>query len=118
MPDSRWGTNKMQRRWSARELIDLVLDDESFESWDSPVITNGLSETYAAELAAAAARSGTDESVLTGRGLVRGRPVVVVVNEFAFLAGSIGRVAAERIVAAIRRATALQLPILASTSSG
>ena len=75
-------------------------------------------KSYAAELAAAAAKAGTDESVLTGRGLVRGRPVVVIVNEFAFLAGSIGRVAAERIVSAIRRATALGLPILASTSSG
>lgn len=108
----------MNRRWTARELIDHVLDAGSFESWDSPVSHAGLPEAYVAELIAAAEKSGTDESVLTGRGLVRGRPVVVVVNEFTFLAGSIGRAAAHRIVTAIRRATALGLPVLASTASG
>jgi acetyl-CoA carboxylase alpha subunit len=49
---------------------------------------------------------------------VRGRPVAVVVNEFRFLAGSIGRVAADRITSAVRRATAEGLPVLASTASG
>ena len=108
----------MGRRWSARELIDLVLDEGSFECWDEPVDTSSLAPAYREELAAAATKAGTDESVLTGRGLVHGRPVVVVVNEFAFLAGSIGRAAAGRIIAAIRRATELGLPVLASTSSG
>ena len=56
--------------------------------------------------------------MLTGRGQVRGRPVAVVVNEFRFLAGSIGRAAADRITAAVRRATAEGLPLLASTASG
>src|SRR5690606_36269202 len=69
-------------------------------------------------LAAAAEKSGTDESVLTGRGTVRGRPVVVVANEFRFLGGSIGRAAAQRIAAAVRRATAERLPVLATTASG
>ena len=63
-------------------------------------------------------RSGTDESVLTGRGLVRGRQVCVIVNEFRFLAGSIGIAAARRIEAAVRRATAEGLPVLATTASG
>ncbi len=56
--------------------------------------------------------------MLTGRGLVRGRPVAVVVNEFAFLGGSIGAAAAARIVACVRRATAEGLPLLATTASG
>jgi acetyl-CoA carboxylase beta subunit len=105
-------------RWSARELLDLVLDDGSFESWDTPIDITAHAEPYRRELEAAAERAGTDESVLTGRGLVHGRPVVVVANEFAFLAGSIGRAAAERIVSAVHRATAEGLPVLASTASG
>lgn len=44
--------------------------------------------------------------------------MAVVVNEFGFLAGSIGRVAADRITAAVHRATAEGLPLLASTASG
>ncbi len=108
----------MTRRWAVADLLDLVLDPGSFESWDSPVDISGHPEAYRSALAAAAERSGTDESVLTGRGLVRGRPVVVVANEFTFLAGSIGRAAASRITSAIRRATTERLPVLATTSSG
>src|SRR5690606_41827570 len=87
------------RRWTARELLDLVLDAGSLESWDAPVDTSGHPDDYRAVLAAAAEKAGTDESVLTGRGTVRGRPVVVVANEFRFLGGSIGRAAAQRIAA-------------------
>ncbi|HJQ04769.1 MAG TPA: carboxyl transferase domain-containing protein [Nocardioides sp.] len=106
------------RRWTARELIDLVLDEGSYESWDEPIDISGHPEAYQAELRAAAEKAGTDESVLTGHGLVHGRPVAFVVNEFRFLAGSIGIAAAQRIAAAVRRATAAGLPVLASTSSG
>jgi acetyl-CoA carboxylase beta subunit len=108
----------MSQRWSARELIDLVLDPDSFESWDEPIEIGAHASGYQEELRAAAERAGTDESVLTGRGLVRGRPVAVVVNEFAFLGGSIGRASGERIVACVRRATAEGLPLLATTASG
>jgi acetyl-CoA carboxylase carboxyl transferase subunit beta len=44
--------------------------------------------------------------------------VAVVVNEFRFLAGSIGLAAARRISSAVRRATAERLPVLATTASG
>ena len=108
----------MTERWTAHELLSLVLDDGSFESWDQPIDISGHSESYRATLARAAEKAGTDESVITGRGLMHGRPVAVVANEFGFLAGSIGRAAADRIVAAVRRATAEGLPVLATTASG
>lgn len=111
-------TTPTSRPASARALLDLVLDPGSFASWDAPVDHTGFDEGYRATLARAAERSGADESVLTGRGRVHGRPVAFVVSEFAFLAGSIGREAAGRIVAAVRRATDEGLPLLASTSSG
>ncbi len=103
---------------TARGLLDLVLDEGSFESWDEPVDHSGLDPKYQQELIAAAERAGTDESVLTGRGLMHGRPVAVLVNEFRFLAGSIGQAAAKRIVSAVRRATAEGIPLLATTASG
>ena len=89
-------------RLSAADLIDLVLDEGSWTSWDTPPERGEISEEYAAELAAAAEKSGVDESVLTGEGLMHGRRVAVVMGEFAFLAGSIGRAAADRLVAADR----------------
>ncbi|GEP34801.1 putative acetyl-coenzyme A carboxylase carboxyl transferase subunit beta [Nocardioides szechwanensis] len=108
----------MTRRWGAQDLLDLVLDDGSFVSWDSPIDISHHPEPYRRELEAAAEKSGADEAVLTGRGLVRGRPVAVVANEFRFLGGSIGQATARRIASAVRRATAEGLPVLATTSSG
>ncbi len=78
----------------------------------------GISDEYAAELAAAAEKSGVDESVITGEGSMRGRRVAVMLGEFGFLAGSIGRASADRIVAAVERATREGLPLLAAPVSG
>ncbi|TXL62294.1 carboxyl transferase domain-containing protein [Aeromicrobium terrae] len=105
-------------RPSVHELLDAVLDPDSFTSWDEPIDVSHHPDEYRAALEAAAERAGTDESIITGRGAVRGRPVAVVANEFGFLAGSIGTAAADRIVAAVRRATAEGIPVLATTASG
>ncbi|CAN5239307.1 carboxyl transferase domain-containing protein [soil metagenome] len=103
---------------TAQDLMDLVLDAGSFESWDIPVSIDHWPQDYRTELLAARERTGVDESVLTGAASVRGRRVAVLINEFRFLAGSIGEAAADRIVSAVRRATAERLPILATTASG
>ena len=105
-------------RLSAHDLIDLVLDDGSWCSWDTAPVRDGISEEYAAELAAAAEKSGVDESVLTGEARMHGRRIAVLVGEFGFLAGSIGRAAADRIVAGIERATREGLPLVAAPVSG
>ncbi|NHC21975.1 acetyl-CoA carboxyl transferase [Nocardioides sp. IC4_145] len=105
-------------RPNAAALIDLVLDEGSWVSWDTRPERAGISEEYAAELARAEEKSGVDESVLTGEGLMRGRRVAVIVGEFGFLAGSIGRASADRIVAGIERATREGLPLLAAPVSG
>lgn len=105
-------------RIGALALRDAVLDEGSFISWDEPPLAVPMSADYRGELDAAAAATGFDESVLTGEGRVFGRRVALVACEFDFLAGSIGVAAAERIVAAVHRATAEGLPLLASPSSG
>jgi acyl-CoA carboxylase subunit beta len=105
-------------RLSAAALIDLVLDEGSYTSWDVAPVRGEVSPEYAAELDAAAEKSGLDESVITGEGLMRGRRVAVMACEFRFLAGSIGTAAAERLVLAIERATAERLPLLAAPVSG
>ena len=105
-------------RIGALALRDAVLDDGSYSSWDTAPLTVATTEAYRRELAAASAATGLDESVLTGEGRVLGRRVAVVACEFDFLAGSIGVAAAERITAAVQRATGERLPLLASPSSG
>ncbi|BCO61104.1 acetyl-coenzyme A carboxylase carboxyl transferase subunits beta/alpha [Mycobacterium intracellulare] len=105
-------------RITAGQLRDAVLDENSFIRWDSEPLAVPASAAYARELANARAATGLDESVLTGEGRIFGRRVAVVVCEFGFLGGSIGVAAAERITAAVQRATAEGLPLLASPSSG
>ncbi|QBR93099.1 carboxyl transferase domain-containing protein [Nocardioides euryhalodurans] len=108
----------MTDRLSAHALVDLVLDEGSWQGWDTPPDRTGVSDAYAAELDRAAGRSGVDESVVCGEGLMRGRRVAVLVGEFGFLAGSIGRAAADRLVTAVERATREGLPLLAAPVSG
>ena len=108
----------MATRLTSHDLVDLVLDPGSWTSWDSPPERGEISEEYAAELAAAAEKAGTDESVVTGEGLMHGRRVAVLLGEFGFLAGSIGRASADRLVASIERATREGLPLLAAPVSG
>lgn len=106
-------------RPDARTLIDTVLDPGTWRSWDeTPADPAPPGSDYAEELAAARARTGYDESVISGEGLLDGRRVAVVACEFSFLAGSIGAAAAERLTAAVERATAERLPLLAAPASG
>ncbi|WEV78621.1 acetyl-CoA carboxyl transferase [Janibacter cremeus] len=106
------------RRLTAHELIDTVVDEGTFVSWDESLDLDGLDEAYLDTLDRAAERAGTDESVLTGSARIHGHDAALIVGEFRFLAGSIGRAAAGRIVAAIRRATTERLPLIAATASG
>lgn len=107
-----------KRRIGSRELLDALLDPGTFVSWDAPPIAVAQTGAYRSALTEAAAAAGTDESVRTGEGRLRGRRIAVIACEFAFLAGSVGVAAAERIVGAVERATAEGLPLVVSPTSG
>ena len=100
------------------DLLDLVLDAGSWQSWDDDPILVAMSPAYAAQLAKARERTGLDEAVTTGEGRISGRRVAVLAGEFGFLGGSIGVATAERLVRAIERATEERLPLLAAPTSG
>ncbi|MET0865795.1 MAG: carboxyl transferase domain-containing protein [Nakamurella sp.] len=105
-------------RVGAREIIDHFLDEGTFVSWDVAPIQLPMSAAYAAALGEARQKSGLDEAIITGEGLLRGRRVAVVAGEFAFLGGSIGVAATERLVRAVELATLERIPLLASPVSG
>jgi len=106
-------------RPDARGLIEVVLDRGSWRSWDEPPADPAPpGSPYAEELAAVRAKTGYDEAVITGEGVLGGHRVAVAVSEFSFMAGTIGIAAAERLVRAVERATRERLPLLAATASG
>ena len=100
-------------------LRDLVLDAGSWQSWDSPVSRAARGPgVRRASWPRPRRRRRQDEAIITGEGTLRGRRVAVVAGEFGFLAGSIGVAAAERLIAAVERATEEGLPLLAAPVSG
>lgn len=105
-------------RITTSELIATVADEHSWRSWDTPATGERASGTYAEELAKATTASGATESIVTGSILVEGQQCAVIAGNFDFLAGSIGRESADRILSALDRATSLGLPLLGLPTSG
>src|SRR6266550_5376561 len=105
-------------RLSALELIELVPDPGSWQSWDTQLAEFAVDADYRAELNEARRRSAIDEAVLTGSARIHGRQVAAMVGEFTFLGGSIGLAASVRLTTAIDRATRECLPLLAAPASG
>lgn len=118
----------MAERLTAREAIALVAEEFTPATAPPPAEAPGGSPGgpdgplawtgYDASRARAAARTGADESVLHGTATVGGRPCVLVVFEFGFLGGSLGRAAGDRLVAAYRTAAARRLPLVSLVATG
>ncbi len=105
------------RRLSAREFATLVLDEGSFQPLPAhPTTTDDPG--YRAELEAAGERSGEQEAVLAGTGLLDGQAVVLVAGEFGFMGGSLGRAGGGGLLEAVELATERRLPLLAAPCSG
>ena len=102
---------------SAASVIESVADPGTFRAWTVQQHVPS-DEAYAASLDRARQRSGAAEAVLVGELLLAGQRLAVIAGEFGFLAGSVGASAAETIVAALDRATAERLPVLAMPTSG
>ena len=58
-----------------------------------------------------------DEAVITGKGKILGKDVVIAVMGADFMMGSMGEVVGEKITRAVERATQMRLPIIIFTCS-
>jgi acetyl-CoA carboxylase carboxyl transferase subunit beta len=64
------------------------------------------------------AKTGLTEAAVVGRGYIRGRPVVIGITDFLFMAGSMGSVVGEKLTRAVEEATRLRLPLVIVSGSG
>lgn len=108
---------------SAAEFVGLLADPGVVEPWDRDLLGGDPlsfvdSRPYLLRLGEARARTGETEAVWTGQTRIDGRPVALVVCEFAFLGGSMGVAVGERVTRAFERAGACQLPVVAVVTSG
>src|SRR5918912_1314603 len=107
----------------ARERIRQLLDQDSFEEWFTGLRPCDPLEfkdriPYAERLTAEQAKTGMLDAAVVGRGYIRGRPVVLGVTDFAFMAGSMGSVVGEKLTRAAEEATRLMLPLIIVSGSG
>ena len=107
----------------ARERIRQLLDTDSFEEWFTglaPCDPLGFVDRipYAQRLQEEQKKTGMPDAAVVGKGFVRGRPVVLGITDFHFMAGSMGSVVGEKLTRAAERATELRLPLIFVSGSG
>jgi acetyl-CoA carboxylase carboxyl transferase subunit beta len=110
-------------RLRARERITQLTDPGSFSSlgddirgWDPLEFTD--LRPYADRLDEAIARTGENEAAVYGTATLAGRPVVVLVMDFAFLGGSMGAAVGEAVTRAAETAGETRTPLVLVCSSG
>lgn len=111
---------------TAHERIATLLDMGSFHEDDrgvsaiDPLSFAGPGRTsYRRRVIQEQRRTRLTEAVVTGRGAIGGHDVVVGVIDFAFLGGSIGVAAGERLARAFERAASRRVPVvLVCSTSG
>ncbi|MEC7718621.1 MAG: acetyl-CoA carboxylase, carboxyltransferase subunit beta [Planctomycetota bacterium] len=108
---------------SARQRIEQMLDEGTFEEWDkdlrpSDPLTFKDKKAYADRLVAEQKRTGLVDAAITGKGRVRARPVAVGITDSAFIMGSMGSVVGEKLARLVERATEQDLPLIIISGSG
>ena len=111
-------------RLSARQRVELLADDGTFEEWDTDIKTGNplgfkeASGTYEAKIAKTRTRSGETESLVTGQLSIAGQTTAITIADFSFLGASMGSVFGEKLSRAAEKALELNLPIVTINASG
>lgn len=107
-------------RMPAKERIASIVEKNSFEEWDTGLISkNPLHMVgYPDRIKALQEKTGLDEAVITGKARIGDDEVVLMVMDGSFLMASMGAVVGEKIARGVERATKERLPIIIFTCSG
>ena len=108
---------------SAKERLKAFLDDGAYEPIENPkVATDPLKfrdeKRYTDRLRDYRTKTGMEDAVLSATGTIEGLPIVVTVQDFAFMGGSLGMAAGEAIVKAFETAIELKRPMVLFSASG
>jgi acetyl-CoA carboxylase carboxyl transferase subunit beta len=108
---------------SAKERLRFFFDDGRYEAIENPkVVTDPLKfrdeKRYVDRLKDAKTKTGMDDAILSGTGKIEGLPVVVTVQDFAFMGGSLGMAAGDAIIRAFEVALEKKRPLILFAASG
>jgi len=103
--------------------MQYTFDDGEFETVEIPAVAKDPlkfkdDQKYTDRLKKARAKTGDDDAMSIGVGDIRGIKTVVLVQNFAFMGGSLGMAAGEGFIQAAEYAVANKLPMVAFTAAG
>jgi acetyl-CoA carboxylase carboxyl transferase subunit beta len=110
-------------RISARERLDLLVDEGSFTEMDRALTSNDPLKfkdkvPYRDRIEENRRNCGLEEAALSGQAMIEGKAVIVVVMDFSFMGGSMGSVVGEKVVRAAEVALEQKKPLITVASSG
>lgn len=111
-------------RITFKQRFDMLLDEGSFDelaanvSTSDPLNFTDGKNAYAEKAESTKAQLGMNESVVVGRGKLKGLPVVMGVMDFRFLGGSLGSGTGERILLGAEYALKHKMPYILFCASG
>ena len=103
--------------------MQYTFDDEAYEKVDIPAVAKDPlkfkdDQKYTDRLKKARNKTGDDDAMSIGVGTIRGIKTVVLVQNFAFMGGSLGMAAGEGFIRAAEYAVENNLPLIAFTAAG
>jgi acetyl-CoA carboxylase carboxyl transferase subunit beta len=110
-------------RITARERLDLVVDDGSFAESDAGLAPKDFLEfkdtvKYKDKLKASQSGTGLSDAIISGEATISGHPVALAVLDFGFMGGSMGSVVGEKICRTAELAEEKGIPLIVFSSSG
>ena len=107
-PDARLKHTFDDGKWTVLELPDVAIDPLKFRD----------ERKYADRLKEARAKADRKDAIVAARGHIDGLEAIAVVQDFAFMGGSLGMAAGEAIVTAMFEAADNKLPLILYAASG
>lgn len=107
----------------AYERVKLLIDEGTFEEMDAGMesldpLTFAGPKTYKEKLKKDQELTKLKDAVITGKGAMNSKPVILGVTDARFIMGSMGSVVGEKLTRAIERATKEKLPLIIVSGSG
>ncbi len=111
------------RRLSARDRIEMLVDDGAFEELPGGIRSNDPLRfrdrvDYSERLRRGAEATGLDDAVLAVRAGIEKTPVILAAMEYGFIGGSMGVVVGEQITRAAEAALEARIPLIVVSCSG
>jgi acetyl-CoA carboxylase carboxyl transferase subunit beta len=108
---------------SARERLKFFFDGGKYEVLENPKVAQDPlkfrdEKRYVDRLKDAKSKTSLEDAVLSAQGTIEGLPVVVTVQDFAFMGGSLGMAAGEALIHAFETARQRKRPLILFAASG